>query len=92
MQAALLGDVNALRIIDFGHGCLLRCVADTHHVLPSSLRRVTSSDTSPRVFDTQELLQDARSLTCENVLDATGDFPRIEGCRFMDHEADEGIS
>lgn len=27
------------------------------------------------------------SLTCENVLDATGDFPRIEGCRFQDHEA-----
>jgi len=27
------------------------------------------------------------SLTCENVLGATGDFPRIEGCRFMDHEA-----
>eukprot|EP00931_Biecheleriopsis_adriatica_P064212 TRINITY_DN39027_c0_g1_i1.p1 TRINITY_DN39027_c0_g1~~TRINITY_DN39027_c0_g1_i1.p1 ORF type:complete len:2314 (+),score=334.39 TRINITY_DN39027_c0_g1_i1:107-7048(+) len=27
------------------------------------------------------------SLTCENVLDATGGFPRIEGCRFMSHEA-----
>lgn len=27
------------------------------------------------------------SLTCENVLDATGDFPRIESCRFMAREA-----
>eukprot|EP00435_Cladocopium_sp_Y103_P004300 s3756_g1.t1 len=27
------------------------------------------------------------SPTCENVLDATGDFPRIEECRFNEHEA-----
>eukprot|EP00930_Biecheleria_cincta_P055124 TRINITY_DN41486_c0_g1_i1.p1 TRINITY_DN41486_c0_g1~~TRINITY_DN41486_c0_g1_i1.p1 ORF type:complete len:2351 (-),score=301.60 TRINITY_DN41486_c0_g1_i1:61-7113(-) len=27
------------------------------------------------------------SLTCENVLDSTGEFPRIEGCRFMTREA-----
>lgn len=25
--------------------------------------------------------------TCEGVLDATGDFPKIDGCRFMQHEA-----
>ena len=27
-----------------------------------------------------------RSPTCENVLDATGNFPRIEECRFNEHE------
>jgi len=33
------------------------------------------------------LAQFVQADTCENVLDATGGFPRISGCRFMRHEA-----
>lgn len=32
------------------------------------------------------LCHDLRSPTCENVLDATGNFPRIEECRFNEKE------
>lgn len=36
---------------------------------------------------TCHLARFVQSDTCENVLDATGNFPRIAGCRFMNHEA-----